>query len=103
MWRQEHSDENLEKVPADLVMASGSGLDPHITLANALYQVDHVAAAWAKLTKGDEGKIRTEIQALLLEKAQAPLNGLVGEDLINVLEVNLALQNRYGGQRDAAR
>lgn len=97
-WRQDHPDEDLEPVPADLVMASGSGLDPHVTLKNALYQLDGVAAAWAKNTKGDTAKIRAEIQALLEEKTFAPLGGLVGEKMVNVLEVNLAIKERYGAR-----
>ncbi len=51
MWLQEHADARLEQVPADMVMASGSGLDPDITLKNALYQLDRVADAWAKSTQ----------------------------------------------------
>jgi K+-transporting ATPase ATPase C chain len=95
MWRQEHADEDLEEVPADMVMASGSGLDPHITLKNALYQLDRVAGAWAEKRKADKDKLRQEIESLLNDKAEAPLGGLVGVKLINVLEVNLALRGRY--------
>jgi potassium-transporting ATPase KdpC subunit len=98
MWRQEHPDADLEPVPADMVMASGSGLDPNITLKNALYQLDRVAGAWAKKTNGDEGKIRQEIEQLLNEKAVAPLGGLAGVKLVGVLEMNLALRNRFGSQ-----
>jgi K+-transporting ATPase ATPase C chain len=94
-WLQSHPDVDLEKVPADMVMASGSGLDPHITLKNALYQLDRVAGKWAAITRRDVGSVRTEIEGLLRQKAEAPLGGLVGVDLVNVLEVNLALQNRY--------
>jgi len=129
MWRQDNADVPLEPVPADMVMASGSGLDPHITLANARYQLKHrVAAAqarkllkarvdetnpadeaarkaaearlrqeWeAKLGKPLEEKIHDEIEALLRERREAPLGGLVGVDLVNVLEVNLALNERLG-------
>lgn len=94
MWRQDHPQADLQPVPADMVMASGCGLDPHITLDNALYQLDRVAAKWAEKAKRDQDQVRAEIQALLREKAEAPLGGLVGAELINVLEVNLALSKR---------
>lgn len=95
MWRQDHPDADLEPVPADMVMASASGLDPHITLKNAMYQLDRVAAKWAETTKRDVSAVRQEIQTLLRQKASAPLGGLVGVDLVNVLEINLALKDRY--------
>lgn len=97
MWRQEHPQAELEPVPADMVMASGSGLDPHITLANALYQLDRVAAKWAEKKNQDVASIRQEIEAQLHEKAAAPLGGLAGPQLlVNVLEINRALHDRYG-------
>jgi K+-transporting ATPase ATPase C chain len=96
LWRQEHPDAVLENVPADIVMTSGSGLDPHITLKNALYQLDRVAGAWAKKTNGDPARLHAEIDELLNQKAEAPLGGVVGVKLINVLETNLALRDRYG-------
>jgi K+-transporting ATPase ATPase C chain len=96
MWRQEHPQADLEEVPADLVMASGSGLDPHITLKNALYQLDRVAAKWAKETHREEADVRKEITDLLRQKAETPFGSLVGVDLVNVLEVNLALRHRFG-------
>jgi K+-transporting ATPase ATPase C chain len=95
MWRQDHADADLEQVPADMVMASGSGLDPHITVMNARYQLDRVAGAWAKKAKKDEAQVRNEIDSLIEEKAEAPLGGLVGVKLVNVLEMNLALRSRY--------
>jgi K+-transporting ATPase ATPase C chain len=100
---------DLKKVPADYVTASGSGLDPHITLANAVFQAErvseeraeaHVRAAQPKLpdeqvkaeAKKIEPQFRREIDRLVNEHAFAPMWGLAGGDkLVNVLELNLAL------------
>ncbi len=80
-------------IPADLVMTSGSGLDPHITLENAYYQLERVADAWAQKIGKKPQQIRTRIEKILHEKASAPLGGLAGVPLVNVLEVNLALRD----------
>jgi K+-transporting ATPase ATPase C chain len=94
-WLQAHAGVagRLQQVPADMVMASGSGLDPHITLRNARFQLDdHVADAWAKVTGGKREGMSQRIEAILKQHAFTPLSGLTGEPLVNVLEVNLALQ-----------
>jgi K+-transporting ATPase ATPase C chain len=96
MWRQEHADADLQDVPGDMVTTSGSGLDPHITLENAEYQLDRVAAKWAGDTKLDPAKVRQQIEEIIQEKAFAPLGGLAGEKMINVLEVNLELRKHFG-------
>jgi len=101
MWLQEHPGVGLERVPADMVMASGSGLDPDITLSNALWQLDRVAAAWAKITgTTSEKELHNQIEQLLRDKSHAPLGGLFGVPLVNVLEINLALQDRYRKMAD---
>ena len=76
--------------------ASGSGLDPQITLTNAQFQLDRVAAKWADVTKRDSADVRKEIDGILQANASAPFGGLAGEKLVNVLEVNLELCKRYG-------
>jgi potassium-transporting ATPase KdpC subunit len=96
MWLNDHPDAELQQVPADMVMASGSGLDPDITLENALYQLDRVASAWAKKTNKDENQLRAEIEKMLRENTTSPLGGVAGVPLVNVLEMNLALRARYG-------
>ena len=97
--QQEHPDADLQDVPADLVMASGSGLDPDVTLENAEFQLDRVAAKWADDTKRDAGEVRKEIDQILQANASAPFGGLVGEKFVNVLEVNLELCKRYGAPK----
>jgi K+-transporting ATPase ATPase C chain len=96
MWRQDHPDADLANVPGDMVTTSGSGLDPHITLDNAEYQLDRISSKWATDTKRDPAQIRAEIEQTLQTDAFAPLGGLVGEKMINVLQVNLELTKRYG-------
>ncbi len=101
MWLQANPEKaaNIKSVPADMVTTSGSGLDPHITLRNALYQLPDVAAGWkAKNDKLDEAKVREEITKILNEKKFKAL-AVAGEDLVNVLEVNLALRERYGAAK----
>jgi K+-transporting ATPase ATPase C chain len=96
LWRDAHPDVALEEVPADQVMASASGLDPHITLKNALYQLDRVAGKWAELTGQAPARLRVEIEALVRRHASAPMFGLAGVELVNVVEVNLALHDLFG-------
>ncbi len=96
MWRQEHPEAELQDVPGDLVMASGSGLDPDISFQNAEFQLDRVAAKWAEDVKRDGADVRKEIDQILQANASAPFGGLVGEKFVNVLEVNLELCKRYG-------
>ena len=95
MWLTDHPGVELELVPADAVTTSGSGLDPDITYKNALWQLDRVAAAWAKKTHGEKETIRGDIQKLIDQKSYSPLGGLVGEPLVNVLEINLALRDTF--------
>jgi potassium-transporting ATPase KdpC subunit len=98
MWRQEHPTVDLQKVPSDMVLASGAGLDPDITLKNAMYQLDRVASKWAADTKLPEPDVRSTIERLLKAKTTLPLSGLAGVPLVNVLEVNLALNDQYRSQ-----
>jgi K+-transporting ATPase ATPase C chain len=79
-----------------MVTASGSGLDPNITLANAEFQLDRIVAAWAKDTKRDPAQVRNEIEQIVQFDVTAPFYGLVGEKMVNVMEVNLALRNHFG-------
>lgn len=72
-----------EKIPTDLVTASASGLDPHISPAAAYYQIERVAAARS---------INVAIVKPLIDQSiEAPQWGLWGDSRINVLRLNLAL------------
>jgi K+-transporting ATPase c subunit len=97
-WRDLHPDVALQEVPADLVTASASGLDPHITLDGALYQLPAIADQWAERTGQDPKHLRDEIKTLLEQSAQAPLLGLAGVRMVNVVEINVELHRRYGAR-----
>lgn len=76
------------QVPADAVTASGSGLDPHISVAYALLQVPRVAEA--------RGLSAQEVRDLVESRIQGRDLGFLGAERINVAELNLALDEREG-------
>lgn len=90
-YRAENSLEPGAAAPADAVTASGSGLDPHISLRNAALQASRVARARGMT----EAAVRDVIGAL----AEGRDAGIFGEPRVNVLKLNLALDGKSDGGR----
>ena len=74
---------NTAPVPVDLVTASGSGLDPHLSVAGAMFQAARVAKARQLPV--------AQVQQLIAQHTEGPMLGFLGEPRINLLRVNLAL------------
>lgn len=74
---------NIAPIPVDLVTASGSGLDPDISVAAALYQAPRIARS--------RGLPLNQVESLISQYTQGRFLGFLGEPRVNVLELNIAL------------
>ena len=79
-------DKKDEPIPVDLVTSSGSGLDPHISVVAAEYQVERIAKARNISTD--------EVEQIIEKYTKGRTFGVFGEETVNVLQVNLALDGK---------
>ena len=88
-------DVKREDIPADLMTASGSGLDPHITPESARIQIPALAAA--------SGLSEEELERIVEDNTEGKLLGIFGEETVNVLGVNLDIAKAMGLVKDASK
>lgn len=84
MIQEANPDAQMDSIPVELVTGSGSGLDPHISPAAAEYQVPRLAKA--------NQMSEEEVREVISRYTKGKLFGVLGEETVNVLEVNLALE-----------
>lgn len=84
-YRNENNLPQDRPLPADAVTASGSGLDPHISVENALLQARRVGEA--------RGRSEEAVIRLIRDAAEGPDLGILGESRVNVLLLNLSLDS----------
>jgi len=85
--RKENNLEDYIKIPSDAVTSSGSGLDPDISVDNALLQADRIAKK--------RNIPVSEINDLIRQNTEKRILGFLGEPKVNVLKLNLLLDNLY--------
>ncbi len=81
--RQSDPDATMDKIPVDLVTISGSGMDPHISVAAAEYQIKRIAQT--------RNMTEDNVRAIIDQYTTGRFAGIFGERVVNVLKVNLAL------------
>ena len=84
MIREANPQAETKDIPVELVTCSGSGLDPHISKAAAEYQVPRIAA--------ENGMTEDEVRDIIKKHTTGRLFGILGEETVNVLKVNLELE-----------
>jgi K+-transporting ATPase ATPase C chain len=82
---KEFGPDNTNPVPIDLVTSSASGLDPHVSIAGAYYQIPRVARM--------RGLTEDTVKAIVNKYTNSRIFGLIGEPVVNVLELNLELDS----------
>jgi potassium-transporting ATPase KdpC subunit len=95
-FRQENGLSPDTPLPADIITASGSGLDPDISVEAALLQVNRVVAARQVLGGGNAAITAARVRELIAQNTQGRDLGILGEPRVNVLVLNLALDALYG-------
>jgi K+-transporting ATPase ATPase C chain len=94
-FRQENGLAPNTPLPADIVTASGSGLDPDISVAAALLQVNRVVAARQHLGGKNATITPAQVKVLISNATRGRDLGIMGEPGVNVLELNIALDKAY--------
>ncbi len=87
-WAKSNPAVSAEKIPSEMLFASASGLDPHISPQAALFQVERVASA-----RNLNSEQKQQLVKLVNDLSEKPQFSLLGESRINVLKLNLALDH----------